>query len=195
MMTKPEPALPAHITVGDDGKIDVTVTYLRMHSRPAHPPRPMPHLGKPLALVRCQDITVSFYRYLYNSVGDPWLWYERRRMSDDALRAAVTDPAVSIDVLWVGGVPAGYFELDRRDAGTVQLAYFGLIPEFIGYGLGRYLLDAAIDAAWQDGPASIWVHTCDLDHPHALPLYQRAGFEPEKREIERIDDPRGIGCS
>src|SRR3546814_4008857 len=91
-------------------------------------------------------------------------------MPDAELTAVIADPAVEIYVLLVSGVPAGYVEIDRR-AGTdaVELAYFGLLPEFIGQGYGRYLLDTVVDFAWAAGHCSrLWVHTCDLDHPRAL---------------------------
>jgi GNAT superfamily N-acetyltransferase len=83
----------------------------------------------------------------------------------------------------VQGVPAGLAELDRRDPPDIELAYFGVLPEFISQGLGRFLLDWAIRHAWRQRPARFWVHTCDLDHPRALPLYQKAGFRIYDRQM------------
>ena len=76
----------------------------------------------------------------------------------------------------VDGQPAGYSELDRREPGQIELAYFGLFPQFIGQGLGKYFLGWTLDRAWSYGPDRVWLHTCDLDHPAALPNYQQAGF-------------------
>jgi GNAT superfamily N-acetyltransferase len=67
-------------------------------------------------------------------------------------------------------------ELDRRTPGEIELAYFGLFPQFIGNGLGKYLLAWALRQAWSYGPRRVWVHTCDLDHEAALPTYLNAGF-------------------
>lgn len=136
-----------HPPVRDDGRIDVTVTYLQMTAPPQHPPRSAP-AGMKLALMRAEKPTVSFYRYLYNTVGEPWLWGDRRRLNDEALARIITDERVEIYVLYVAGVPAGFAELDRRVAGEIELAYFGLIPDFLGRGLGPYLLDQVIAIAW-----------------------------------------------
>jgi len=93
---------------------------------------------------------------------------------------------VAIYVLYVAGVPAGFVELDGRIAGAVELSYVGLMPEFVGRGLGGYLLDWAISAAWQMEPKRVWLHTCSLDHPSALPMYQRVGFVVYDEQIETV---------
>src|ERR1700722_19267301 len=99
------PSALARMTVIED-----TVTYLEMFARP-----PARHLAAPLgklALMRAEGCTVSFYRYLYETVGTPWVWFERRLMSDAALGAEIGKPQTEIFVIYVGGVPAGYFELN-----------------------------------------------------------------------------------
>ena len=158
----------------------VVITYLEMHARPAHL-NVAPPAGD-LAIVQAKPPTISFYRYLYDTVGGGWQWHERRVMSDETLGAIVQHPLVETHVLYADGTPAGYAELDRRQPNEIELAYFGLIPEFIGRGLGRYLLHWAIDRAWTYGPNRFWVHTCTLDHPKALPNYESAGFRRYKVE-------------
>jgi GNAT superfamily N-acetyltransferase len=171
--------------------LDDVITYLEMRERPGGPPVPAP-LGKH-ALMRAENCTVSFYRYLYETVGTPWLWYERRQMSDAALAAEVQKPTTEIFVLHVGGVPAGYFELDAEPQFETELRYFGLIPEFIGRGFGPFLLRAAIDQAWLRPIDRFWVHTRMFDHPKALGYYQRAGFVVYARRPLRFEDPRIAG--
>ena len=143
-----------------------------------------------IALMRAQKPTISFYRYLYDGIGGAWLWYERRIMSDRDLASIIHDEEVEVYVLYVGGVPAGLGELDRRFKMDIELAYFGLLPEFIGRRLAPYFLRWLIDQAWTYEPDRLWVHTCDLDHPRALPLYQRAGFTPYKREERTFKNPQ-----
>ncbi|MCC6469776.1 MAG: GNAT family N-acetyltransferase [Alphaproteobacteria bacterium] len=165
-----------------------------MLAPPKRPPVPAPsHLR--LALIRAENISVSYSRYLYNTVGEPWWWYERKQLSDGQLAAIVRHENFVTYVLYLAGTPAGFFELDRRDAGIVELAYFGLMPDCIGLRLGPFLLDQAIALAWQGPPVPrrFWVNTCDLDHPKALPLYQRAGFVPYDRRVKEFDDPRPLG--
>src|ERR1700674_5827108 len=118
-------------------QLDDVITYLEMRARPTTPHLPAP-VGK-LALMRADGCTVSFYRYLYETVGTPWLWYERRLLDDAALAAEIGKPAIEIFVLYVGGVPAGYFELDTAPLHETELRYFGLVPEFIGRRLGPFL--------------------------------------------------------
>jgi len=168
------------------------ITYLEMTEKPARPPRPVP-LAK-LALLRAERCSVSFYRYLYNTVGEPWIWYLRRVWSDDQLRDHLGRPEIEVFVLYAAGVPAGYYELERGANGETELCYFGLIPDFIGKGLGFYFLQAAIDNAWLGATQRLWVHTSTFDHPRALGLYQRAGFRVYRRENVRFADPRLSGA-
>jgi GNAT superfamily N-acetyltransferase len=169
-------------------KLPMTITYLQMR----HPSTgtavapPFPHLR--IAWLR--NPAVAVYRHLYNGVGSRWLWYERRHMDDDSLRAVIQHPRVEIYVLYSGDSEAGYFELDGRTRKEIELAYFGLMPKFIGQGLGRYLLDRALATAWSKRPRRVWVHTCNFDHPKARTLYERAGFVAYKQEIKLIDNPR-----
>jgi ribosomal protein S18 acetylase RimI-like enzyme len=173
-----------------DGKLEITITYLEMLHRPRLPAPPPPALK--LAVLRADAVSVPFYRYLYDTVGAPWLWYERRGMSDADLAAAIQHPDVDVFVLFADGEPAGYAELDRRGGPDIELAYFGLVPAFIGRKLGPWLLHWAIDAAWTREPGRLWVHTCSLDHPKAIAHYQRAGFVPYRQEKKIIADPRPL---
>ena len=168
--------------------IDDIITYLEMRARPALP-RILTPAAK-LALMRAEGCTVSFYRYLYETVGTPWLWYERRLVDDEALLAEIAKPSTEIFVLYVGGVPAGFFELDAAAPRETELRYFGLIPEFIGRRLGPFLLQAAIDQAWLRPIERFWVHTRSFDHPKALGVYQRGGFVVYARQPVRFEDPR-----
>lgn len=174
--------------------VDTVVTTLEMPDRPTRP-SPHPPAGLPTALVRARPAGVAFYRWLYEQVGQNSTWLARRLMTDTELLAAIGDPAVEIYVLQVGGVPAGYGEIDRRKGPeAVDLAYFGLLPEFFGRGYGRYLLDTIVDLAWSAGPCAVLrVQTCDLDHPRALSSYQRAGFRPIGQHTATLSDPRLVG--
>jgi GNAT superfamily N-acetyltransferase len=153
------------------------ITFLEMRQPPAHLP-PMP--GRPrLALLRAPAIPLPYYRYLYEQVGKPHHWMLRRKMNDAALAAAVHAETTEITVLYADGAPAGFFELDFAGLpGRAELAYFGLCRTHTGLRLGRWFLGEAVAAMWARKPGIVAVHTNTLDHPAALPLYQRLGFEP-----------------
>lgn len=161
-----------------DGRFDVTVTFLEMAARPAQA-LPHPPAGLKLSLLRAEHPPLHFYRYLYDAVGRDWYWIERKRLTDERLAEIVQDPEVHLYLLLLAGVPAGFAEIDfRRLPEQAALAYFGLMPEAVGRGLGRYFLQWSIDLAWSRGPEKLILNTCDLDHPGALPLYQKCGFVP-----------------
>ena len=154
--------------------LETLVSYLEMTEPPHGAPLRPPRAG--IEVRRAVRPTLGFYRYLYDAIGADWAWYERKRLAEAQLAAILHDPRVEVNVLWACGVPAGLAELDFRAPPDIELAYFGVLPEFIGLGLGGWLLDWAIHHAWRSHPRRFWVHTCDLDHPRALPLYQKAGF-------------------
>ena len=133
------------------------------------------------AVRRLDKVPGSLYRYLYREVGRPWHWLDRWDWSDARVAEHLASRGVEIWLLAVAGTPAGYFEL-HRTARAVEIAYFGLLPEFIGKRLGRALLTVAAREAWRSGPERVWLHTCSLDHPAAIRNYQRVGFTPYRTE-------------
>jgi GNAT superfamily N-acetyltransferase len=171
--------------------VAVDVTFLRMTAPPRLPPPALPGDTGVARLARC---TVPFYRYLYNTVGEDYVWWLRRTLPDAELAGILGNPRVSIHVLYRGGEPAGFYELDRRSGVSVNLSYFGLLPHAIGAGVGRAFLRHAVDTAWaEQPPRGVTVNTCTADHPRALPNYRAAGFETLRtvREIWRV--PRRLG--
>lgn len=174
-----------------DGHIAAIVTSLEMTERP--PLRPMP--AGELRLERWEAPALEKYRLLYRRVGEPWLWFSRLVMPDDELAAIIHHPDVMI---WAvsdrRGIEVGILELDFREAGQCELAFFGLIPALNGKGHGRWLMAMALQAAWaRKGVERLWVHTCTLDAPGALGFYIKSGFRPYQRQLETFPDPRLTG--
>jgi len=156
------------------------VTYLQMFEPPKRPAL-VPIEGA--CVIQARKPTIAFCRFLNDAVGGPWNWVDRKRLSDQELGVIVHDPNVETHVLYADGTPAGFAELDRRTAGQIELAYFGLMPEFLGQGLGKYFLSWVVDRSWSYHPQRLWVHTCDLDHEAALSVYQKGGFEIYDEEV------------
>lgn len=162
-MASPGEAVPAILVT----------TYLQMTSRTQFVPAQSDHLDDVLIMPMAAD--VRFYKFLYSAVGEVWRWRDRLIMPEEELLAVISSPNTSIHVLYVRGVPAGYIELVKQGEST-EIAYFGLRPEFMGRGLGKHLLSYGMKRAWDDGAQRVWVHTCNLDGPHALANYLKRGF-------------------
>jgi GNAT superfamily N-acetyltransferase len=173
------------------GKIAAVTTYLEMRRAPDRNPGELP-IGFNLRPVENPD--PNWYREVFRTVGEPWLWYTRLQLDDDQLIAILHDPRVDVFALEHAGRDKGLLELDRRQPQEIELAYLGLAPDLIGQGLGRYLMDRALEVAWSHRPNRVILHTCNLDHPKALGFYQKVGFVPYKRAIEVADDPRLTGA-
>jgi GNAT superfamily N-acetyltransferase len=185
------PPLPSGYARVPPGKIASVVTCLDM----TEPPRPRPSrpLARPLLLERWEKPALSAYRSLYRAIGRDWLWFSRLAMPDETLAAILGDPRVEVYTLMERGRPIGLLELDFRAEGQCELAFFGVVPDAIGQGAGRFLMDRAIEKAWARPIRRLWVHTCTLDHPAALAFYMRSGFRPYELLVEVADDPRLTG--
>lgn len=169
----------------------VTVVFLRMLARPNRPATILP----PGVSVTPERLDVAAYRALYNGVGGPWLWWLRRLMPDAQLEKHLANATTSISLLRVDGEVAGFFELDAAYWPFVNLNYFGLLPKFVGRGLGRLFLDYAVDEVFKGASSlrGMSVNTCNADHPRALPNYLAAGFEEYRRGRETWDIPTRLG--
>lgn len=167
--------------------VEVTRTYLEMRSPGDLSPGPV--LRQAPRLERIEGCPVSFFRYLYEEVGRAYHWTDRLSWSDDQVREHLANPAVSLWLLTSGAAPAGYFELLTRDDASVEIAYFGLLPDFVGRGWGAHLLTQAVETAWAMNPGRVWLHTCTLDHPAALPNYLRRGFRRVREEVYTTELP------
>ena len=174
-------------------ELKTTVTYLEMLSCPddiiLSPPN---NLNTEIRL--SVNPAVKDYRHLYNSVGAKWTWIERRLMNDKQIQGLISSPYVEIYILYVDNAIAGFGEIgwDRINNGS-EIKYFGLMPNFIGKGLGSYFLNNIINIAWRKNPIRLRVNTCDLDHPSALSVYQRSGFTILEQIVEQLPDPTTAG--
>ena len=172
------------------GMVATVVTHLEMTERAAA--RQVPELDVRFAPL--DPLTPELYRDLFRRVGgQDWLWFSRLQLGDDALSAIISDPEVQIFTLLKDDAPSALLELDFRESGACELAFFGVAPVLIGTPAGRMLMNHAIDLAWSQPITRFHVHTCTLDHPAALFFYRRSGFTPVRQQIEIMPDPRLSG--
>ena len=165
--------------------IEVTRTYLEMRNpaelQPAQCDDPR------IRIEQIHDCPASLFRYLYVEVGCNYHWIDRLPWTDADIVAHISQAEISLWLMTDDGVTAGYFELRRCEDGSVEVAYFGLLPGFIGRGLGKYLLTRAVEQAWAAGANRVWLHSCTLDDKAAMPNYLKRGFRPFKTEKYSVE--------
>jgi GNAT superfamily N-acetyltransferase len=170
--------------------VEVTTWFLEITDPGRLPPSPAALDG--LEIRQAELPSPEFSRALYTAVGADWYWVDRFGWPWERWMAWLDRPELETWVAYVRGTPAGYFELERDDA-SVEIAAFGLLPAFIGRGIGARLLDFAIRRGWESGGVGrVWVHTCSLDGPAALRTYQGRGLEVYDERVETVvlpDDP------
>jgi GNAT superfamily N-acetyltransferase len=160
---------------------EMITTYLEMREHPRLQTR-APHHGGMMLLL--EEPSLEFYRFLDERLGAGSRW---RGVADADLLEMLHDPKRDVFVLYLGGAPAGFFELDRRGEGEVRLTRLSLLPEFRGRHLGKWFLGLAVEAAWDHRPDRVWTSITDADDPRAILLFQWAGFKPY--ETDRGEAP------
>jgi GNAT superfamily N-acetyltransferase len=161
-------------------EVEVTRTYLQLQEPgDLHPARADDSRVRIDRVINCP---ASFARFLYAEVGRLYHWIDRLPWTDAQITAHLARPEITLWVMYSEGAPAGYFELERHEDGAIEIAYFGLMQDFLGRGLGKHLLTVAVQQAWSDGANRVWLHTCTLDDAASMPNYLKRGFKPFKQE-------------
>lgn len=168
--------------------MSVTITYLEIHSAAELRPKRCPDPDFRVQEARVKQWQVN--KFFYGFVGGAWAWWEKLSWSDEQWRTYAEDARLRTWIASCSGSPAGYFELRRDDDDGVEINYFGLAPAFLGRGFGGSLLTTALESAWATQPRRVWVHTCTLDHPAALPNYLARGMKIYRTELENDPPPQ-----
>lgn len=180
--------------------VKVTTTYLEQLS--PSDVRPARASSTDVEIRPAEIPSPELSRFLYASVGGDWYWLDRLSWTWSQWQEWLSRPGVETWIAYVRGTPAGYAELDPQPDGVVELAYFGLLPAFLGQGVGGRLLTEALQHAWtlaerwpgQPPTTRVWVHTCTLDGPAALGNYEARGltvFRTTTEEVELPSTPPG----
>ncbi|MCJ8329082.1 MAG: GNAT family N-acetyltransferase [Lentisphaeria bacterium] len=152
----------------------------------------------------CNDEKLSIYqaklpspelsRYMYTAVGGEFFWVDRLPWNRDLWQKYLDRPELETWIASYDGTPAGFFELELQADQSCKITYFGLIRQFFGKGLGGHLLSKAVERAWEKSNGRIWVHTCDMDHEHALENYKSRGFKVFREgDFEKILPTQPVG--
>ena len=166
-----------------DGRLPVTITHLELI--PADWTRRGRQPDRPVTIERIARPGATLYLDLYDRVGRPWLWYERRLLGDAALGALLNRPGHELHVARHDGALVGYFELYDD-----EIVFFGLAPDYLGRRIGPWLLDRTIERGFARGSSRLVLNTNSVDHPRALDTYRKAGFRVVRSESAELQDPR-----
>lgn len=167
--------------------IRVTRTYLQLETADQLVSEGIPDLDE-ARVARQVPVHPRVFRELYRGVGAAYRWRDRDVWTDDEIAARYAGDRVTVWVCSLGGTRAGFYELERHDDGSTEIVLFGLLPEFAGRGLGKWLLADAVTRAWAMGATRLWLHTCTLDSPAAMPNYLARGFRPFRTEQYEVPD-------
>lgn len=133
----------------------------------------------------------GFNRRCYETIGAEWHWRDRLRWSDDDWARWLATPGVRTwEFLHEGKPGVGYAELATAADGSTEIVYFGLMPEFVGRGMGGDSLSRIVEVAWSLPSTRVWLNTCTLDAPMAILNYEARGFRrfKEKEEWRELPD-------
>ncbi len=168
-------------------EIEVTTTSLEMLSPDMFKAKPPPRSDVAVKKVRLPTPVINHFFFV--NVGRPWRWYSRLNWTIEDWKNLVEKESTSTWIGYLADSPFGYIELDQQGE-NVEIAFFGLLPQFLSMGLGGFLLSEAIRLAWMLEPKRVWVHTCTLDHEHALNNYLARGFTIYSKETvtEQVPD-------
>ena len=137
--------------------------------------------GYLVELIQPSDFQLN--KFFYKNVGKKHHWIDRLIWTDKQWIEYTSDKKVKTYVLKRYGDLAGYFELIfHKDKNEVEIAYLGLLEEYLNKKLGSYLLSSAIKNSFKCNPQRVWVHTCSLDHKNALMNYTARGMKIFKKE-------------
>ncbi|MQA74673.1 MAG: GNAT family N-acetyltransferase [Solirubrobacterales bacterium] len=169
-----------------------TITHLEMTAREQLVPAARPATSLELEPMGAESL--ELIRSTCLRIGEPHHWSTRPAWSTERWHEHLSRPAVLDWIARADGEVAGMVELELQARAAVEITILGLVPELVGRGLGGHLLTLATRLAWdaraEGGPPTrrVWLHTSSLDHPHALPNYERRGF----RVFRRVSRPRPV---
>ena len=170
------------------GEEQITTTYLEMSNPADLRPKRVSLAG--LEIRQVEIVSPEFNWFLHQAVGAVFRWGGREDWGRAEWAAYAGRPELETWVAYVKGAPAGYFELERHEDGSVEILYFGIMARYFGKGLGGHLLTETVERAWELGANRVWLHTCTHDHEHALANYLARGFKVFKTEKGPANRPR-----
>ena len=120
--------------------------------------------------------------FFYKQIGKKHQWIDRLAWREKDWIKYVSNENLKTYILKEDEELVGYFEL-IFNKNECEIAYFGILEEYIGKSFGSYMLSEAIKIAFKKKVKRIWVHTCSLDHQNAILNYKARGMKIFKTEV------------
>ncbi len=123
-------------------------------------------------------------KFFYKQIGKNYQWIDRLVWTNSDWIKYVSNKNLKTFVLKKDSNLVGFFELIlNKEVNESEIAYLGILEEYFNKGCGGYLLSEAIRKSFENGAKRVWVHTCSLDHPHAIENYKSRGMKIFKTEV------------
>tara|TARA_B100000614_G_C14499891_1_gene474230 strand:- start:220 stop:726 length:507 start_codon:yes stop_codon:yes gene_type:complete len=141
-----------------------------------------------LNLEKVNPPNIELNKFFYKNIGKNHRWIDRLAWDNIRWAAYLENQNVSTYTLKLNEDPVGYFEvIEDKSINSSEIAYFGILDDYIGKKIGGYLLSEAIKLCFELNSKRVWVHTCTLDHKNALNNYLKRGFKIFKQEIINLN--------
>ena len=126
-------------------------------------------------------------KFFYREIGKRHRWVDRLSWSNDTWINYLSNKNLYTCVLKKNDDLVGYYEkIYYEESNEFEIAYFGIMEEYIGKGYGGFLLSEALESCLKEKVSRIWVHTCSLDHENAIKNYLARGMKLYKEEKIKI---------
>jgi ribosomal protein S18 acetylase RimI-like enzyme len=160
---------------------EVKRSYLEINSLKDLQESKKPSSGYVVDLIQPVDFQLN--KFFYKNIGQKHKWIDRLIWTDEQWIKYVSNENVKTFVLKYKKDLVGFFELIiHLEKKEVEIAYFGILEEYQNKRLGSFLLSHAIQKSFQKNIKRVWLHTCSLDHKHALNNYLSRGMKIFKSE-------------
>ena len=142
---------------------------------------PIVHEKPKVYLDKEKDININ--KFFYRQIGRDHYWRDRLLWSDGEWHKYVDNINLETGVMKLQDELIGFYEQEfHRRKNEIELIQMGVLKEHQGKRLGSFLLEHIIHKAFSKNVERVWVHTCSLDHKHALDNYLSKGFKTFKEE-------------
>ena len=134
-----------------------------------------------ISLDKEKDININ--KFFYRQVGKEHFWRDRLLWSDKEWNKYVSNNNLETGIMKINNNLVGFYEQEFHVLkNEIELIQMGILKEYQEKKFGSFLLKYIINKAFARKVNRVWVHTCTLDHKHALNNYLSKGFSVFKEE-------------